>query len=179
VLFTITLIIGTPQALSAQQESMAKDAHVVIEAVLPTYPAAKAGLMEGDEILSTTIREGDVGIAYSQNNPEGVATLISTDKSNDPIYFSINRNGKTMQIIVTPKEGVIPNSPQQPAVGFSLTALGTVKTPVLKAPLEGIIYTWNVIKETAIGLWNLIKGIFTFSADLSQVSGPIGIAHFN
>ncbi|MDP2665790.1 MAG: site-2 protease family protein, partial [bacterium] len=36
--------------------------------------------------------------------------------------------------------------------------------------------TWGATKLTAIGLWHFFYGIFTLSADLSQVAGPIGIA---
>ncbi|TSA44440.1 RIP metalloprotease RseP, partial [bacterium] len=36
--------------------------------------------------------------------------------------------------------------------------------------------TWEATKLTAVGLWHFFYGVFTLSADLSQVAGPIGIA---
>ena len=36
--------------------------------------------------------------------------------------------------------------------------------------------TWGATVLTAIGLSNFFYGVFTLSADLSQVAGPVGIA---
>ena len=47
---------------------------------------------------------------------------------------------------------------------------------LLQAPIEGAVLTWEITKETAIALVHFFGGIFSFSAVLSQVSGPIGIA---
>ena len=41
---------------------------------------------------------------------------------------------------------------------------------------EGASLTWGAITLTAQGLWHFFYGVFTLSADLSQVAGPIGIA---
>ena len=41
---------------------------------------------------------------------------------------------------------------------------------------EGAGLTWEMTKLTAKGLWYFFSGVFTLSADLSQVAGPVGIA---
>jgi regulator of sigma E protease len=123
-----------------------------------------------------------IGYSYNGTNPQAVATLISIDTQDDPIIFTLDRNGKTVYATTTPNELKIASSTNpsatsnKPVVGITLTSLGTIKTSLALAPIQGAEYTWEVIKETAIGLFNLFKGLLTFSADLSQVSGPIGIA---
>jgi regulator of sigma E protease len=38
------------------------------------------------------------------------------------------------------------------------------------------LITWEVTKQTAVGLVHFFASVFTLSADLTQVSGPVGIA---
>jgi regulator of sigma E protease len=177
ILFTVTLVIGTQQELTSDQISTVKDAVVVFADVRPDSPASKAGFLPGDEIKSAEIITNLVGIGYSQNNPLAYTTLISEDTGKNPMVFKVDRNGKLLTINVTPETGIVPGAPTRPGIGVSVTAIGTVKTPLKQAPVQGLELTWNVIKETAIALAVFFKGIVTFSANLSEVAGPIGIAN--
>jgi len=47
--------------------------------------------------------------------------------------------------------------------------------PIHKAIWKGGETTINVIKETAVGLYELLSRILTRKADLTQVAGPVGI----
>jgi regulator of sigma E protease len=176
VLLTVTLILGTQQALTPSEIAHTPNAEIVLASVDTGSPADLAGFKAGDIVKSATTTTSSQAVNYNGNNPEGLATLISMDTAATPMQFLVNRNGKEMQIIATPKKQVISGQPDHVALGVSLAAIGTIKTPLIQAPVQGLTYTWNVIVETAQGLWNLLKGIFTFSADLSQVSGPVGIA---
>lgn len=48
--------------------------------------------------------------------------------------------------------------------------------PVVSAFVSGAVVTVEVTKAVAVGLAQFFAGVFTLSADLSQVSGPVGIA---
>ncbi|MDO8624009.1 MAG: site-2 protease family protein [bacterium] len=48
--------------------------------------------------------------------------------------------------------------------------------PLISALVKGAEVTWHVTAATAVGLAHFFAGVLTFSADLSQVTGPVGIA---
>jgi regulator of sigma E protease len=176
ILIVASLTIGNQQELTYGQENGAKDVTLAIGAVLPTGPAGQAGFMVGDEIKNAEIIEKTVGIGYNQTNPLGETALISHDTEGDPMIFTIVRNGKTMNITVVPKTGVIASNPSQAAIGVGIIEVGIVKTPILQSFHDGVIVFAKMISETVRGLYQFFKGIVTFKADFSQVSGPVGIA---
>lgn len=173
---TTALVLGTQQVLTPAQLATSKDAVIVFSDVVPGSPADKAGFKRGDEILSATTTTATLGTNYTGNIPMALATLISQNTTESPMEFLVRRGGNLIHIHATPKKGVVQGNPNGVGLGVGITAIGTVKTPLLEAPLEGLRYTWEMTKETAIGLVKFFGQIFTFKADLSQVSGPIGIA---
>jgi regulator of sigma E protease len=191
VLITGALIVGTPRALSdteiatshTDQFSKARDSELMVASVIPGSPAALAGLLPGDSIVSAKDRLG----AFA---PIGEETYLGNQLPPDPKNFSafvahsgknaitlvIKRNGEEQTITTTPAEGVVESDPTRYALGVALATVGVVPLPFGAAIVEGASLTWGAIELTAVGLSNFFYGIFTFSADLSQVSGPIGIA---
>ena len=176
ILIVASLTVGNQQILTYGQEDGAKDISLMFSATLPGGPADKAGIMAGDEIKNAEIIEKNIGIGYDQNNPLGLTALISSDSVGDPMDFTILRGSKTINIIVTPKTHVIAAAPNQPAIGVAIVEVGIVKTPILESFKDGVFVFWNMLSQTAGGLYQFFKGIVTFKADFSQVSGPIGIA---
>ncbi len=176
ILINVSEVMGTQQLLEYGHEGAAKNIALEFTSVTPGSPAALAGLKAGDKVTNATIIYGAFGVGYSQTNPLGLSTLISTDTKNAPIQFSIVRGTVAQKITVIPKENVIAGSPTRPAIGVSISEVGTVKIPVLQAPVYSAKVFWNMLSQTAMGLITFFKGIVTFKANLSQVSGPIGIA---
>ena len=176
VLIITSLIIGNQQVLTYGQENGATNIQLEFAAVIPGDPAAKAGLMQGDVIKSAMYKEGALGISYSGTNPNGLIALTSAAPTTTPMIFSIIRDGKPKTILVTPQKNIIATAPNQTAIGVQIAEVGMVKTPWLQAPKDAGIVMWNMVSETATGLYTFFKGIVTFKADFSQVSGPIGIA---
>jgi len=175
LLLTATLIMGTKQALTQDQIAKVPDAAIAIADVTPGSPADKAGLKAGDIVLSATTTTVTQGFNYTGNIPAALSALIALDTNGTPMQFEVKRNDKVLHLEATPKP--LPNdTSNRPILGVALTAIGTLKTPLVDAPMEGLTYTWNVTVATAQGLWHLIEGAVTFTADLSEVSGPVGIA---
>lgn len=177
VLFTATLIMGVEQPLSDDQIAQAKNVSVAVTDVRPGTPAARAGFMPGDKIKSEMVINKLVGISYDGTNPLGYTTLTGMDTNGLPIVYKVNRNGKIVTLTATPQTGIVPSDPTRPAVGFGITTVGTIKTPLAKAPVEGARLTWEMTKATAAGLFHFFKNIVLLKPDLSQVSGPVGIAN--
>jgi regulator of sigma E protease len=90
--------------------------------------------------------------------------------------LAIVRGSQTLSIVVTPKQGVVSTDPSRYALGLSIAPIGIVPLSFMQSVKEGAQLTWAVTKETAVGLWQFFYGIFTLHANLSEVSGPVGIA---
>jgi len=158
-LISIGFIVGlpTPAGLSIPIENP----RTVITTVLPDSPAALAGLKSGDAILSLD------GRAVS---PEEAMILIG--ESSEPITFEIERGGEISNKIVEPKEGIIED---RPAVGITMDIIGIAKLAPHKAIWQGLKTTSELTLLTGQGIVSFISESFRGKADLSGITGPVGI----
>ena len=131
---------------------------VIVGTVSPDSPAAHAGMASGDKILGF----------------EKTADFIAfVDASRGaPVDISFVHDGQTNTVPMTPRmtppEG-------EGALGISITDTGIARTPVFVALWQGFIVSGQIIYGIAIALVNLVAGIFTGSAALENVVGPVGI----
>jgi regulator of sigma E protease len=173
VLITGALIAGTPRALSDSDLAIARNQELVVANVLPDSPAALSGILEGDSILSAE----DGHYAFSGVDPAAFTKFVADGKGNTTITLTIKHaNGEQVQLFARPATGVIAADPSRSALGVEVATVGIVPVSFLSAIVEGAELTWGATVLTAVGLWHFFYGIFTFSADLSQVAGPVGIA---
>lgn len=173
VLIMLALGIGTERALSDAELPFAKDAMLAVADILPDSPAAKAGFMPGDLIKSV---DGPNG-SFTGADSTAFTAFIGRDSNFSPLTFHLIRNYKETTATATPKSEIIPTQPWRIGLGIAISPVGTVRVPWYQAPGDAAAYTWELTKETAIGLAHFFGSIFTFSANLSDVSGPIGIAN--
>lgn len=172
VLISGSLLVGTPRALDASEVAQATDAIITISAILPGSPAEEAGLQVGDSIMKAiTATE-----TFEAPDPKGFTDFIAQDTRGTAITFDIRRGGEQMVLSAIPEKGIIVDEPERAALGIGVAVVGTVPVSIFEAPILGAQYTWIITKETAIGLAHFFSGILTFSANLSQVTGPVGIA---
>ncbi len=171
-LISITLVMGTPRALDDADIARAQHVSVVVAGVLPDSPAAKAGLQAGDYIRSATL--GDA--VFTGGTADTFTALVAGDTSTAPITLKLERNGTMITASTTPVTGTIASDPTRPAIGVKLATVGVISVPFWKAPIEGAVLTWDVTVQTAVALVHFFAGLLTFTADLAQVSGPVGIA---
>lgn len=171
ILVSAVLVIGTPRALSVSEAASAPDAHVEITNVLPGSPAALGGVEVGDQIR--TVVQGTS--AFSGYDAAAFSDFIAQDEKAAPLTFTVLRGTEEKTITLAPVSGLSAAAPDRKAVGVGVATVGTLQVSLLEAPIEGAKLTYEVTKETAIALIHFFVGIFTFTADLSQVSGPIGI----
>lgn len=172
VLITGALVAGTPRALSAAEVPQARDVQLAVANVLPQSPAAIAGLTPGDIIVSATDENG----AWRASDPDSFSAFIATS-GGQPVTVSLSRAaGGTASLVVTPTEGLIMNDPSRYALGVEVATIGVIPVSFGHALVEGASLTWGALTLTAVGLWHFFYGVFTLSANLSQVAGPVGIA---
>lgn len=171
LLITITLGVGVPRALSPEEVLRAPDATLVVSRVVAGSPADKAGLMAGDAIrsLSTDID------TFSSADSDGFTAFIADAKEGEEINIVVTRGQEEITVSVIPEEKIVLADPTRKAIGVGIGVVGTVPLSIFEAPIEGFILTVEIVKQTAIGLLQFFGSIFSFTADLSQVSGPVGI----
>ncbi|MFZ3044173.1 MAG: M50 family metallopeptidase [Minisyncoccia bacterium] len=171
VLITSALVSGTPRALSQDEVANAQSAELAVASLLPGSPATLAGLLPGDSIISAKDAAGE----WHAVDPKSFSTFIAASGGNI-ITLEVKRGGKEQVLTATPKAGVVASDPSRYALGVEVATIGIVPLSFGAALTEGARLTWDVTVLTAQGLWHFFYGVFTFSADLSQVAGPIGIA---
>lgn len=173
VLLTGTLALGTTRALSPDEVASSPDAVLMVANVLPGSPAAKAGLVAGDSILSVQGAGGE----YKGVDASGFTAFVAEHEAGIPLLLHVRaQNGTERDVSLSAAKGTLANNPERAAIGVAVATAGTVAVPLWEAPWQGAQLTWGVTKETGVGLWHFFSGLATFSADLTQVSGPIGIA---
>ena len=93
-----------------------------------------------------------------------------------PVELRVKSGKDEKTITATPRAAVASADPSRYVLGIEVVTVGVVPLSFGTAMIEGAQITWGATKLTAVGLWHFFYGIFTFSADLSQIAGPVGIA---
>ncbi len=171
VLITGALVMGTPRALSESEVANARDTELAVANVLPASPAALAGLVLGDSIISAS----DAARQWKAVDPKSFSAFIAASGGN-AITLEVKRDGHSVSINATPATGVATTDLSRYALGVEVATIGVVPLSLGSAIIEGARLTWSATQLTAVGLWHFFYGVFTLSADLSQVAGPVGIA---
>ena len=164
VLFSLGMMLGMPQMLdTVPKQATVSQPQIQIVQVLDKAPAS-GQLKMGDIIMSV---DNQVFI----KNQELIDYTAS--KVDQPISYVIKRGGKEQTIVVTPQ--IIPETGKG-GIGVAIAEVGIVKYPWYAALWYGfktaIIMLWAIV----LGLYELIKSLFTDQSLAGQVAGPVGIA---
>lgn len=168
VLFSIGFMSGMTMGVSEANEKYITEKHVIVLDALPNSPAKTAGLIPGDEILSYSV----AGATTTTSTVEGIQTAIK-ESEGKKIAFEIQRLSGPAYVEITPEKGVLGDNY---AVGISMDVVGKVSLPFFLAFWEGAKLTGTMFINIVQGLYGLIHDAILGEADLSQVSGPVGIA---
>ena len=164
ILFSLGFMTGIPAPAGSFPT---ENARTVITTVLPGSPAAEAGIRSGDAIVSLNAIGSSV---TSGVTPEELSVFIAS--SNDPLVFKIDRGGEVSEKTVIAERGIIGD---RPAVGISMEVIGIVKLPAHKALWQGFKTTSELTVATAQAIGSFIFQAIGGKADLSGVTGPVGI----
>jgi regulator of sigma E protease len=134
----------------------------VITEVRSGSPAELAGLKSGDAILSVS--------GLGSISPEDITGYINT--SSGPVTLYVQRGGEQLTLHATPAEGIVEG---RKAIGVGMDSIGVAKLPFFSAISHGLSFTWKLTKLTAVALGSFILHAFIGQADLSQVTGPVGL----
>lgn len=170
LLLSFGFMSGLPTSLaSSPKGTVLENQNLVITGVTKDSPAELGGLKTGDKILSLT-SEQEV-LTDGNLTPEAVQTFISS-KLNQEIGFTVGRGETEEKILVTTKEGMVAGKAM---VGIGLDTIGTLQLPVHKALWQGFKNTYTLTWHTALSLGKLAKDAVMGQADMSSITGPVGI----
>lgn len=172
MLFTIGFMIGMPTAITPADRDLVQNPHVEIISMVPDGPGARAGLIAGDTIHS--IAGNGNRIEGEALTPESIALLIASGEGKE-VTIEYLRGGEKATLSVTPEKGISKESPESAVVGMVMAMTGITQYGFLEAVREGLFMTIEKTKDVAVGLGAFFAGAFTGSADLSEVTGPVGI----
>ncbi|MDB4940023.1 MAG: Zinc metalloprotease [Candidatus Doudnabacteria bacterium] len=164
ILFSIGFTIGLPTVIEQGQTVPAhgtiRGGSISILQIDPNSPAAKAGITEGDVIISLD--------GHPVNDVNQVIDYIKS-KAGSSVDFQMKRGNTNEDFKVTPRQNPPPG---EGAVGIALGNVGRLSFPFYIAPIMALKATWQVIVGTASGFYHLIFQ----GQGVSSLGGPVKIA---
>lgn len=167
-LISAGFMIGLPTSSEAVQAGqILEDAKLTVTEVLPNSPAERVGIASGDRIMSLSSGESTL----MKVTPEGFQEFVAAHPTG-AMQVKLFRGNKETEVSVIPEQGVLEG---KPAVGIAMDMIGVIRLPLFGALKEGGKLTLRYTKETFVGLYTLARDAIFGKADMSAVSGPIGI----
>jgi len=161
ILFSVVFALGADIPVGDQTLDGSANAKIKIVSVAADSPAFSAGLKTGDTILNID------KISDFQK--------FSSDNKGKEISLTIERQGKTFDVSLTPRISFPEN---QGPVGVSLERIASLikKYPWYQAPFlgtkEALYISWMIVSGIAMILYQLVF----FGVSPQGVAGPVGIA---
>ena len=174
VIFSVLFAIGSDLPISDEQVSGVTNPRLTIIEVQANSAADAAGLKRGDIVMA--INAG--GVETSIDTVGKFREITSQNKGNE-IRLEILRDSKAREILLTPKADVAEG---EGPVGVGIQRMATLieKYPLYQAPVQGVIYTWQVTVNTLVGLWSIFSQLFSGQGmpKGAEFAGPLGITVF-
>jgi regulator of sigma E protease len=163
----VTLFVGLPTSIDpSMDERFVSGKMTIVTNVAENSPAEASGLVVGDVIGSVSMGSENFEIKDSD-------TLRSLVIGNPNETFNITyvRESETRNVEIKPKA----NEDGEILLGVALENYGVYKPNFTNAVVDSFRFTGAMIANISAALWSLIKGIFVGGADISSLTGPIGI----
>jgi len=172
ILLSIGFMSGLPSSTSAVPAGSAvKNQALTITSVLPNSPADIGGLKTGDRILSLSTPKDSTDLTLSFLDPETVQSFVKAHNEEE-ITMNIVRGKEAINLKVIPEMSETNNIVM---VGISMDTIGVLKLPIHKALWEGLRLTSDITVQTIKGFYNLISSAIVGKANISALTGPVGI----
>lgn len=168
LLFSVGFMTGLPSSVDSVPSGEAvKNAQLAVTSVMPGSPAEIAGLKIGDRINHLSVKKDSTDI------PSATSLQYFIRKyPKDEITFSYTRGKEVLETKIIPKENIIGS---EPGIGIGMDMVGTLKLPIHKALWEGLKLSSHLVVATVQGFYTLIHDAIIGKANLSSISGPVGI----
>jgi regulator of sigma E protease len=172
LLLSIGFMSGLPTSIGeVPKGAIVKNQALTLTNVLPGSPAEKGGLKTGDKIISLETTKDSTKLLSSNLGAESIQTFVKAH-GGEEVKVSLVRGQEEKELFVIPEKSKTSDSVM---IGISMDMIGTLKLPIHRAIWEGLKLTWDVTVGTVVGFYNLIRSAFIGKADMSSLTGPIGI----
>ncbi len=170
-LLSMSFMIGVPQASGVSSGN-----YVFVTDVVKGSSAEDVGLKSGDLITDIELnqkskiknQEDDAKISA-----EKIKSVVTESKGAPLILTYIRANNKATTSI-SAKAG----DNGQYLIGVQMADVENTKLPFFSAILEGTKATYHLFNATMVGTLKFFGSAFLLDANLSDVSGPVGIAGY-
>lgn len=169
-LLSIVFMLGAPEQINSDASSNNPKSKIQISEIIVGAPASVMGFKIGDEILKT--QKNLAGEKVALKNIKEVQEFINANKGQE-ITLEILRGKEKLSLKGTPRI----DAPQgQGALGIALAETSLVKYPFFMAIWKGLLAVWEMTAMIFVGLFGLIKMLFSGHGGSADVAGPVGIA---
>ena len=164
VLLSAQGIVGVPTLITDDNSATLTKTQTYILEVQPGSPAAEAGLVEFDRIVSI---DGLV--------TPSVQTIQAhtAQQAGQPLELVVSRQGATETLSLTPRADPPPG---QGALGISLASTGLATVPWWHAPWHGLQRTGLMLAAIVTQFGIILAQLFSTGSLGSDLAGPVGIA---
>ncbi len=170
ILFSIILMMGMQTSVGAHRFGELRDPKIIVTDVIPESPAAQAGILPGDRLIS--VRSLLDSRASSPLNDVSDLSAYISEQGGVPVVLTSERQGVVMNSEITPR---ILDTTERFLIGVAMDKAGELKLPVHLAIVEGAIKTTDYFIATAVGIYHFIASAIVGEGSMSEVSGPVGI----
>lgn len=167
VLLSIVMGLGTPTAISDEENGGLVSPKVQIIAMAPGSPAETAGIRVGDAVKEFSVS----GSKFSISKVKEFQDLTSQYKGQE-ITLTIERGKEIFTASLVPR--VSPPEGEGP-IGVALVRTAIKSYPWWQAPWQGIKATFNLTMEVIQGYGRAIANIVQGKPSGVQMMGPVGI----
>lgn len=165
VLFFIAFTFGVTAILDELPENAKVTRRAtVITQVLPSSPAAEAGIEAGDEVRD---------IAGSFPTDEKMARDLIGAKGTETFDFKVKRGDEELTLKVTPR---LIQEIGKPGLGVGLADVGEVSFAPHEAAWQAVHMTYSMTKAVLWAFGGIFKDLVVKREVTQDLSGPVGIA---
>ncbi len=168
VLLIAVFVIGVPTSVTPEEAS--DEATLKVTSVLANAPAAEAKIPPGSVI--TKLESGDA--ALEEFTPTAFSNFVSANKTEE-LNLTYEYEGEAVSTTLRPRTGLVPDDSERAVLGISLALVDIVRQPIGEAVVSATMRTYELIVAITVGVVGLLANAVVFEADLTQVTGPIGI----
>lgn len=172
LLISTGYLVGLPSSVDHVGPGTVENIHLTVTSIAPGSPASKSTLKAGDQIISLASESQKKDYLIEEITASNVSNFIEAH-GKEGVVFDLTRAGE--RVTTEPIVGVEGIIPGKIAIGIAMDDIGTLRLPFFTAFYQGAKDVGNLFVLTASGLGDLISKAFVGKANLSEVTGPVGI----
>lgn len=169
ILLSIGFMVGMPVPQDYSYQDKVQDLKLIVASIAPDSPAANSGIKAGDVLIR--LQSGnDVATELTAQKVQD----FTSSHANVPISVLFLRGEDELMATTTPR---ISSDSGRAIIGIVPEVYGTLKLSFFESLWQGGKLTCVLVQNTAIGIGQFLWQAVTAKANLSDVSGPVGIAN--